>query len=201
MNTQLEIGYKGSRTYLHGSDIFNALAQVATTVSGDASAYVEQLIFRSFARNGCDVTTERPLGTDRLVGQATFRAPGIEESVSAWILETNRPVTERRPFDEANLLAKVVLNVEARSARLLEHSAYTPIEELIALTKQLNYAVCPKVNGKWVFGQLDLVEPLTGGYQKLEIHMKSLITGRFSVNDVFVDGRSIGTMRFIVGAP
>lgn len=201
MNIQLEIGYKGSRTYLHGSDIFNALTLVAPTVGGDASAYVGQLIFRRFARHGCDVSTERPEDATSVVGQVSFRAPGRDVAVAAWLVETDRPVTERRPFDEAALLAKAKLDVAARSDCLPERSIYTPIEELIALTKQLNYAVCPLEKGQWVFGQLDLDEPLTAAYQRMEIRMTTLLTGRFSVNEVYVDGRAIGAMRFIVGAP
>lgn len=201
MKVQLEIGYKGSRTYLHGSDIFNALTQVAPTLGDDTSAFVEQLIFRRFARNGCDVTTERPEDAAAIVGQVSFRAPGRDASVAAWVVETDRAVAERRPFDEAQLLAKAVLDVAARSDRLPERSIYTPIEELIALTKQLNYAVCPLDKGQWVFGQLDLSAPLGADYKSMEIRVKTLLTGRFSINEVWVDGRAIGAMRFIVGAP
>jgi hypothetical protein len=57
------------------------------------------------------------------------------------------------------------------------------------------------VNGKWVFGQLDLAEPLSGDYRRLKIRLKQMIGGRFSVNEIIVDGHNIGTISFIVGDP
>ena len=201
MNIQLEIGYKGNRGYLHGSDFFNALMEVAPAVGDDRSAFVQQLIFRRFARNGCDVTTERPNDTASVAGQVSFWLPKHEASVAAWLVETERAVKQRCPFDEAVLLSTASLNVAARSNCLPERSIYTPIEVLIALTKQLNYSVCPLEKGQWVFGQLDLAGPMPADYRRMEIRMKNLLAGRFSINEVYVDDRPIGAMRFIVGAP
>jgi hypothetical protein len=201
MKKLLPLSYKGAREYLQGGDFYNALANMAAELAGEAGTFVERLAFRRFACMACEITTEQPTEPSVVVGQVRFRLPSGAGSQEAWLIETDSPVSGRRPFDEAALLANSFLDAEGRYVSLQEPSAYTPIEDVIALTKQLNYAVCPDVNGKWVFGQLDLVSPLPGSYQKLEIRMKSLIAGRFSVNDIFVDGRSTGTMRFIVGAP
>jgi hypothetical protein len=126
--------------------------------------------------------------------------PGAE-GVEVWIFETTNPVTSRRPFEEATLLAHAILGQDGCSARLPDRTGFSPIEEVIALTKYLNYAVSPMVNGKWVFGQLDLVEPLPKDYRELEIRLKSLLGGRFSVNEILADDRAIGIIRFIVGTP
>lgn len=201
MKKLLLLSYKGEREYLHGSDFYNALAEVAARLTGEANAFVERLAFRRFARRACEITTEQPTEPATVVGQVRFRMPGRASSQEAWLVEIDNPVSGRRPFDEAALVANAFLDAKSRHICLPERSVYTPIEDVIALTKQLNYAVCPEVNGKWVFGQLDLVEPLTGSYQRLEIWMKNLIDGRFSVNDIIVDGRNIGSMRFIVGTP
>ena len=201
MKELLSLTYKGEREYLHGGDFYNALADIATEFTGDASAFVDLLAFRRFARLACEVTTEQPVGPSTVVGQVRFSLPGKAESLGAWLVETDHAVSGRRPFDEAALLVNSSLDAQGRCASLPERSIYTPIEDVIGLTKQLNYAVSPEADGKWVFGKLNLVEPLTEDYRKLEIRMKNLISGRFSVNDIVIDGRNIGTMRFIVGAP
>ena len=201
MKKLLPLSYKGEREYLQGGDFFNALSDMVPEFTGEAGAFVERLAFRRFARMACEITTEQPAEPAVVVGQVRFRLPGEADSLEAWVVETDIQVSGRRPFEEAALLANSSLNAECRSASLPERSVYTPIEDVIALTKQLNYVVSPEANSKWVFGQLDLLEPLTDNYRKLEIRMKSLIAGRFSVNDIVVDGRSIGAMRFIVGAP
>ena len=78
-------------------------------------------------------------------------------------------------------------------------SKFTPIEDVIVLTKHLNYAMSRILKGNWLFGQLDLTEPLIDNYRSLEIKMKYLIEGKFSVNDILIDGRTIGSIRFIMG--
>lgn len=201
MKKLLPLRYKGEREYLHGSDFYNALADISVEFTGDASAFVERLVFRRSARMACEITTEQPAEPSTVVGQVRFRVPAGADSQEGWLVETDGPVSGRRPFDEAALLANSSLDAESRCSSLPERSNCTPIEDVIALTKQLNYAVCPEVSGKWMFGQLDLVEPLTGDYRKLEIRMKNLIATRFSVNDIVVDGHNIGTIRFIMGAP
>jgi hypothetical protein len=201
MRKLLTLSYKGAREYLHGSDFFNILTDIAAEVTNHPDAFVDRLTFRHFARMACEVTTEQPADLSKAIGQVRFRLPHDSSHLDAWLVETDISVTARRPFDEALLLANASLDESERSARIHDRSVYTPIEDVIALTKHLNYAVSPDVVGKWVFGQLDLTEPLIDSYQMLEIQMKSLIAGRFSVNDILVDGRRIGSMRFIVGAP
>lgn len=201
MRKLLPLVYKGEREYLHGSDFYNGLSDMAVELTGKENAFVERLAFRRFARMACEVTTEQPVEPSTVVGHVRFRLPAGTDSLEAWLVETDIQVRRREPFDEATLLVNSSLDVAGRCASLLKRSVHTPIEDVIALTKQLNYAVNPEVNGKWVFGQLDLAEPLTASYQQLKIRMKNLIAGRFSINDIIADGRNIGAMRFIVGAP
>jgi hypothetical protein len=57
----------------------------------------------------------------------------------------------------------------------------------------------PNISGKWLFGQLDLDAPLRDDYDRLDIRMLNAFAGRFSISEIQLDGRSIGTIRFIVG--
>ena len=200
MNKLLSLSYKGDRAYIHGSDFFVALTEVATEVTGHSDAFVERLAFRCFASSACEVTTMQPADMSKVIGQARFYLPAGMRQVDVWLIKTDLVVTSRRPFDEHLLLAEASFNEVGRTSCLPARSIYTPIEDVIALTKHLNYLVAPDVEGKWVFGQLDLVEPLIANYHQLEIQMKNTIAGRFSVNEIVIDGRIIGTIRFIVAA-
>lgn len=200
MRKLLTLSYKGDRKYIQGGDFFNALNDTAREFTGQTNAFLDKLTFRRFARLACELTTEQPADLSMAVGQVRFKLPD-SSYLSAWLVETDIAVADRRPFDEDQLLANASLDQQQRSARLPVRSEYSPIEDVIALTKHLNYMVSPDVAGKWVFGQLDLVEPLTENYQALEIQMKSLIADRFSASDILIDGRRIGSIRFIVGVP
>ena len=200
MKKTLLLSYKGDREYLHGSDIFDALSGLAEELAGGTGAFIERITFRRFARFSCKVLTKPPTDPSQIVSQSKIRIPGIS-SIDIWIVETESPITLRRPFDEEQLLANASLGPDGCSVYLPSRTGYSPIEEVIVLTKHLNYAVTPVVNGKWIFGQLDLVEALSADYKEMVIRMKSLVKGRFSVNEILTDGRSIGTIRFIVGTP
>ena len=201
MDKLLTLRYKGSRDYLHGSDFFNALMDINEEITGHSDSFVDRLTFRHYARKMCEITNTKPNDPDKVVGQVRYTVPDDKSHIKFWLVETDNSVADRYPFDETIILDEINLDQEKRSAVLAQRSVYTSIEDVIVLTKHLNYAISPITNGNWLFGQIDLTEPLTDYYQSLEIQMKNLIEGKFSVNDILIDDRQIGTIRFIMGTP
>ena len=201
MDKLLTLRYKGSRDYLHGSDFFNVLMDIKEEITGYSGSFVDRLTFRHYARKMCEITNTQPNDSNNVVGQVRYTVPHDKSHIKFWLVETDKPVTDRYPFDETVILDEINLDQEKRSAVLAQRSVYTPIEDVIVLTKHLNYAISPISSGNWLFGQMDLTEPLTEHYQSLEIQMKNLIEEKFSVSDILIDGRQIGTIRFIMGAP
>jgi len=201
MKKLLALSYKGSRQYIQGGDIFNALTDSSSEITNQAEVFINRLVFRRYARHACELTTERPENMETVVGQVRFRSLSDGTLIDGWVVEKAIPVSDRQVFDESLLLAAATLDQEGRSASLADRSMYTPIEDVIALTKYLNCSVSPQVRGNWIFGQVDLIEPLSDNYRSLKIQMKSLIVDKFSVNDILLDGRQIGAIRFIVGTP
>jgi hypothetical protein len=195
----LPLKFKGNRNYLHGSDFFNEISFRAAELTGDVRSYIKRISFRQFADAACVITDEKPMDKKMLVGQVDFQLGEQGSTAEFWIIKTDEKVDTRYPYDENLVLSRATLDMQEHSGKIVDMSDYTLIEYVIALTKHLNYAVCPLVNGKWVFGQLDVEKPMPSGCQKLEIRMKNLIPARFSVNDIFADGEKVGVMRFIVG--
>ena len=189
----LNLRLKGDRTYVHGSDIFNAAAEVIRDSEYDG--YLAHLSFRHLGRRDCDMLWRRPDAAAILVASGRMSGAGR----AFWIVESTRPVGGQYDFDEDALVAQTI--IEEAEIRLERRSQYTAIEEVIALTKRLSYELEPNISGKWLFGQLNLKETLPGDYSTLVIRRKSGIPGRFNVNEVIVDQRSVGDIRFIVGDP
>lgn len=198
MRKLLELSYKGTRNYVQGGDFFNAILSIAPIITGDTNAFIARLTFRHFANMACELITDPPDNLSTIIGEVKFFSPDEYSYIDGWIVLTDIPILGRRHFDEDLLLANTVFDEATRSALLLGCSRWTPIEQIIALTKYLNYSINPIAQGKWVFGQLDLKKPLSDRYAKLEIKMTNLIPGRFSVNNIFIDGCEVGSMRFIV---
>lgn len=203
---KLSLGFKGQRNYIQGGDIFNSLSELAPHMTGDPDAFIASLAFRTFARSECFVVGERPSQEAKLIAQAqvAYHDPHDPDQYKIrdfWVVEGKEAITERRVFDEEALLAPSVTDLEAMSCKLPHRSIYTPVEDLIALTKHLHYALFPDITGKWLFAQIDLKHPLRENYRQSEIILKKCVAGRFSVSDIVIDGQTIGTIRFIEGNP
>ena len=198
MRKLLELNYKGTRNYVHGSDFFNAILSIAPIITGNTNAFIAKLTFRHFANMACELITVSPDNLSIIIGEVKFFLPNESKYMDAWIVLTDIPILQRRPFDEDLLLANAVFDDATSSASFLGRSEWTPIEEIIALTKYLNYSINPNVQGKWVFGQLELKRPMIDSYARLEVKAINFIPGRFSVNNIFIDGCEMGSIRFIV---
>jgi len=196
----LDLSYKGERNYLHGSDFFNSMSDLAGVLTGEPG-YIEKLVFRKFAVHACAISNDSDVDDSTVIGSLRFKSL-VSQTHSDWqIIETAQEVTGRYAFDEDELVTQAEINIQARSAVLPQPTRFTPIEEVIALTKRLNYEISAPRHGKWVFGQLDMKRPLLRPYDRLELHMRNLIQDRFSVNDIILNGEHVGTIRFIVGTP
>lgn len=197
MTYNLALKYKGSRNYLQGGDLYNAVLALAAVIF--EHGYISSIAFKRFARNQCYLTFTQDNDSVALV------AVGVVADLNGgqhdfWVYETADPVGGRYPFDEDSIVRDAVYDETAKSISRIKASAYSPIEDVIALTKKLNYNLFPEVDGKWVFGQLSLAAPLVSG-DGLTISMRSCLKGRFSINEIYQGGMFLGSIRFIVGAP
>jgi hypothetical protein len=198
MQTPLQIAFKGDRNYLHGTDFFKALDDVAKDFTSGRACFIHQLKLRRLVNKACNVASLPPEDRSLLVGEATLQLEGGGLQ-NLWLIETGNPITERRPYDEETAFADVLIDIPNRVALLEKGTGFTPIEEIIALTKKLSYALKPDIDGKWLFGQLSIQERLKTGYKVLKIQTTQIVGGRFSINDISIDNRKVGVIHFIVG--
>lgn len=195
MITYLNLKYKGARTYLQGGDIFNALED-AFSVS--ESGYLSKLVFKRFARNQIAVVMEEPTERASVLGTAIWKSASGDEK-RLWLTEIDVAVTESYPFDEEAIVAQSSINDQ--HIRLTVPNTYSTIENIIALTKKLNYVLSPNVSGKWVFGQLDLKQELPRSWESLCIDRTICLANSFSRNRILINDQHYGEIRFIGGQP
>jgi hypothetical protein len=195
MKIMLDFKLKGQRNYIQGGDIVD---HVDDYLKAQGIGRLMRIAFRSFARNGCSLHFSQPQDPSGAVADGQYQGTdGVMKPY--WLVEDGQPATERYVFDEELIVGSA--DVVGERIKLQSLTPFSMIENIIALTKKLNYQLCPITSGKWVFGQLILLEPLPDTYTQIEIERKSLIAGRFSNNAMYIDGRHIGDMRFIVGKP
>jgi hypothetical protein len=200
MKYSLLTPYKGSRHYIHGSDLFNAAQAAADIATGVKGSYINKLSFTRFAYFQCELVVD-PDGTEsdiNQMGEGVYRLPDGQQK-PFYLHEGKELPFERCPYDEDGMVSRAIFSNQA--ATLQAPIKYSSIEAVIALTKVLNYRLASPKSGKWVFGKIELHIALPLIMQALTITRTKSVTGRFSTNEIDIDGVTVGSIQFIVGAP
>lgn len=152
----LELAYKGQRDYLHGTDIYDGGMEALRRVAPDFAHGRLRMVIHEFARRQCDLVYA--------TGPAPCPRPDdartelwLSGGVSAWLKETDRPVTRRRPYPEHEIVAGSSIGGQTIEAGPVQ--SFSPIESLVALTKELHLALRGREK-RWVFTRLELERPL-----------------------------------------
>ncbi len=194
----LDLKFKGSRVYAHGTDFFNQVSNVLSDFFPEAkSTRVTQIIFRAFAKKQCALAVVSDEIKDRVVSDVLVDIDGKEEMLA--IIEVDQDITARYAYDETKITN--LTQIESDSITLNTRSGYTLIEEIVALNKQLNYADMPNVAGQWLFTRFDLESPLQEDAQHIVVQRSTSIPNRYTVSDVIIDKNKIGQIHFAVGKP
>lgn len=187
MNMLMTFQFKGQRTYVHGSDFYNTVSSMLNT-----DEFINDISFRHVTNKNCFLKQEPEEG-DLIAGvvktnQRTFK-----------IVEGPSQAEGRYEFDEEGLVNSARVNSSVITMQMAQK--YTLIENIIALTKKLNYALDPDVKGKWLFGQLKLEKMFPSASENIQIESTRRIPNRFSENSITIDNQYFGTIIFIVGKP
>lgn len=188
MREKIEFNFKGGRSYVHGSDVYNKCNKLL-----NASEWITDISFRNFSSRCGILTDTYDNSSDRLISSIKTN------DRSLFLIEDQDPVLSTVEFDEQELIKPAKLNDNKISMNY--DARFSIIENIIALTKMLNYSIDPVVDGKWVFAQFKAGVAFTECVNSIEIISSKRIACRFSENILVVDKAEIGKVNFIVGKP
>ena len=195
----MELPFRGQRTYLHGTDLYNAVTSVL----------VDQFPHLRGGRVAVNFHTLLQKQPDLLVGagdldaeraRVEYRGEFVigdgEQAGRALILESNREVTRRILCPEDRLMEKAQVDPATRRASM-EPADATPIENLVALTKKLHLTVLPELSRKWLFVRLMLARPLPAERPRhMEVRLQGVMGDRMTRCGVWFDNELVGTIFF-----
>ncbi|MGN6313445.1 MAG: hypothetical protein ACTHMO_06775 [Rhodanobacteraceae bacterium] len=186
--------FKGDREYLHGTDI---LPIALDTLSGgklDMIGNIE-ITFHALARTGLTLCIETPSGCEPKVQLAC----SIEGKQHKFLLvEDGRPITERRPYPENQIVAATAIDTTAATATSSAGLPFTNIERWIAMVKALHHAMYPDAPGKWLFARAKLATYRDAYLDQTEhrVSIKSDFGGKLTRSALTVNGNNIGDIFF-----
>jgi hypothetical protein len=190
----LELPFRGERTYLHGTDLYQA-ALDSTLLAGPLS-----LTFHSLLKNQpdlvCSTESLRHMREDPAF-RAELRLGSGTGALHAVLLESSRPITERKVCNESDVAAPAVVDEAARSAVLNAPTIGKPIEQIVFLNKHLHLRLLPQLSSKWLFARLDLSAPIpVEPPKKIIIELRQVLGNRFTRSEIFWDNTKVGSISF-----
>lgn len=189
------IKFKGSRKYLQGPDIFGFVSSIGVSYG---YGFVARLEMKRFAYNQVRFIAGAAVNSKNLVGVGAFMGAN-STSLPFYLEETEFSVTESMDYHEDEMVADA--NILEKKITNSGQNSYSTIENIVALTKKLNYHLNPNIKGKWVFGQINVAHELPTNSSSIEINQEKCLANRFSLNSIFISNENVGEISFIVGAP
>ena len=181
--------FKGSRDYVHGTSLFNAIVDAAKE-EGCAEGTLN-ISFKRMVHNPlCVIEKREPGAEDAVVAKISC------EGGSPFILTVNEATetaeADRQEFDEPEVCRGAVTG-EKRITQEQPHYEDL-IELLVSLCKKMHQE-CVGSSKKWVFSRYDGQFPIPDP-KKVELVITKQVGTRLTCSDVLINDEKIGNIYF-----
>ena len=192
----LDLPYKGSRDYLHGTDIHDALCdEVEAKIGGPLQRL--DLVFHRMVRSALSAEVFESSAVPEAEPAVVFRFQARGQGWVAQLHETGGPVTRRSPYDEDAVLKVSTYDAERQFIESPVLPGYSNIEIIIPLFKDLLQRVLPDAKGKWLFTRLQLPESFRHAtFARLGITFAGQSGMRLARGAMLGDGEKLGHIFF-----
>lgn len=194
----LELAYKGTRTYLHGTDMYNAIMDHLGRSMPQRVRGPLKMVMHEFARNQLDLLYS--IGAERCPRPENARLEfSLSDDVSGWLSETDRPVRSSRPYPENEIVAGS--RIEGQAIIAASGASFSAIEVLVSLTKHLHSTLRPGPAG-WAFTRLDLQRRLEDSDKdNLQVELLHALGNRLTKSAVRAGPTPLGHIYFSAVGP
>ncbi len=196
--------FKASRDYVHGTDMYNLMApwlQEAMGVPLQQPIKEIDLAIHKIVRHGLTGSIQ-PVDAPAPPATAVairFVVAGVRHK--AHFVENASAVDCRYDYDEDAIAVGAAIDAAARTLNIRNVSAYSPIEVLVALNKQLVLRTM-EGPGKWYFTRLVIPRPLPAvADADITLQITAVMGTRMTRTALTVNGTSAGEMYFSKVAP
>jgi len=189
MSQMLKFVFKGSRNYVHGTSLFNALVEAAYQrglAGGKINVSFKHMIYNPL----CILEERSPIPEDSVVAKIT----GIDGGEYTFCINEASETEElvRQSFDEAEACRGAVVGDKSIFQDTPHHEDL--IELLVSLCKKMHQE-CVDSSKKWVFSRYDGLFPIPT-MEKVELRITKQIGKRLTCSAVLVNDEKIGDIYF-----
>ena len=195
----LDLPFKGSRQYVHGTDILDKIMELIDERNMGELRDIEYSMHKQTSNNlRLQYETDAPDVAEKdIVAVLRMNAAG---RLAHFSIRLDKGEPEARiAYDESIIVAKCDIDKKMRCITLNGSvSKFSPIEILVAMNKALHLATLKKTEDsiwlfcRWQSPQWPLPDNLTG----VKIHLIQTLGTRLTRADAVIDSRLIGQLFF-----
>ena len=193
----LTFKYKGQRTYVHGTDIYDSILR---TVRNYFEAYplnITGTFHRPLKANCIFRMYEKQIVLAHGSFYAFFTLGLGSKIYYAALSSIGDQISSSYTYDED----KVLEGFSIKDAKINMHvkSTYTYIEQLVAMTKRLHISLYPEVKGRWLFTKIQIskvIDPDLFVGRELTIKSENNFHYKLTKNSIDLDDIPLGTIWF-----
>lgn len=193
---RLNLEFKGSRNYIQGPDIYNAVLAMLE-VEANEQLFAIDFAFHRMASSNLEMFAGDPPEGGDPVAVCVFTVSGKKERV--YVLEIDEPIAGRRPYPEDEIIRGLDIDLDARSCSLLGTPSYSDIEVWVAMTKALHQKAFPELKGKWLFvrGRFDKYERASASTDR-RLVIKACFNNKLTRSEAILSGEKVGDIFFSI---
>jgi len=189
MKIDLEFCFKGSRNYVHGTDIYTKILELQ-----NSDMKKIDIAFHSITLHNMTFFPLKPAVDDIKV---TFRCIDDGQKIILFGVENNKNVDCRYEYKEEKIVEKSTVISSEESILLKTSTEYSFIEHIVAMNKALLENLYPDINGKWYFTRLQVKEPVNmPDVSSLKLILKSNFQFKLTKSAIIVNEVEVGFIYF-----
>lgn len=185
----LDFCFKGSRKYVHGTDLFTKLIEIHNNNVKNID-----IAFHGITVNNMTFYTEKPEGQEVKV---TFRCLHNEDKIKFFGIENDNGVTCHYEYLEDKIVDNSTVDLSEETIVLNTPTEYSFIEHIVAMNKALLEKLYSNVDGKWYFTRLQLEENISmSTVSSLQLILKANFQFKLTKTAIVVNDTEVGFIYF-----
>lgn len=189
----LNFCFKGNRTYVHGTDIYNKLLDYVQNMKCGISSI--DLSFHGITKKNIEISEEKPQDENLLKFACRYTDQENNKTV-LYGIENNDKIECRYEYAEEDICILSELDLENQAVILKKDSSFSFIENTVAINKFLLENLFSDVKGKWYFTRLQIKEISEDKFYPLKLVLKANFNFKLTKTEIFIDEESIGFIYF-----
>ena len=187
----LEFCFKGERTYVHGTDIYNKLVTILSPVMKEENL---DLSFHGVAEKNIRLLIEKPKDENLIKFVCKYIDIGGKKILFG--VENEKSILCQYPYDENKITIFTALNKKNEEITLVNDSSFSFIENSVAMNKHLLENLFPNVEGKWYFTRLQMKQIVKDNIYPLKLKLKANFNFKLTKTEIYIDNTLVGYIYF-----